>query len=45
MQLAEYMQHSQQKVVGAVFAGNIMVISLTFVCLWSYAAEKVRLLA
>ena len=43
--LAEYLLHSEAKTAGAVFAGTLVAIALTFKGLWSYAAKNGRLLA
>jgi uncharacterized membrane protein len=43
--LAEFLLHSEAKVAGAVFAGTLVAIALTFKGLWRYAAKNGRLLA
>lgn len=43
--LAEYLLHPQAKVAGAVFAGTLIAIALTFKGLWDYASKKHRLIS
>ncbi len=43
--LAEYLLHPEGKVAGAVFAGTLVAIAMTFKGLWRYAAKNGRLLA
>ncbi|MBN1497313.1 MAG: DUF1211 domain-containing protein [Spirochaetes bacterium] len=42
--MAEYLLHVEAKVAGAVFAGTLTAIALTFKGLWRYAAKNGRLL-
>ncbi len=42
--LAEHLPHTEGKVAGAVFAGTLVAIALTFKGLWRYAARNNRLL-
>lgn len=43
--LAEYLLHPQAKVAGAVFAGTLVAIALTFKGLWRYASRTHRLIS
>lgn len=43
--LAEYLLHPEGKVAGAVFAGTLVAIALTFKGLWRYATKNRRFLA
>jgi uncharacterized membrane protein len=42
--MAEYLQHPEGKIAGAVFSGTFVVISFSFKGLWSYSSQNGRLL-
>jgi uncharacterized membrane protein len=43
--LAEYLQHPEAKVAGAVFTGTYVAIAFAFKGLWHHASKNGRLLA